>query len=406
MGKYFIHDARTLSEVVPNNIDLIITSPPYFDLKDYGSDNQIGFGQGYDDYLDDMEKVLRQCFIVTKDTGSMWLVVDTLKKNGQFKVLPFDISRIAEKAGWKLQEIIIWKKDRTLPYSRKGEMRNIFEYILFFVKTSDFKYFPKRITDLNPKEWWVKYPERYSTSGKIPTDVWEFPIPVQGSWGKSYIRHFCPLPNGMMQRIIKLCTDPGDIVFDPFAGSGAVLSEAYALKRDFIGCDLNPSFKGMFEDYLKQVVIFDDTEDIKDKELFGKTVGKLRILKLPSAILKKLRVTYPEIFDEIEGVYIEALKDKPATKNKHWAARYVFAGIKQSSDEDIIRDLFRRAPFSKYGIEADITFESPIQIEAKYEFEWSGTHKKEMPFTGQKRPFIASNLKLTDKERDLVNSST
>src|SRR3989344_275632 len=193
MGEYFIHDARTLSKVVSNDIDLVLTSPPYFDLKDYGSANQIGYGQAYDDYLNDMERVLKQCFKVTKDTGSMWLIVDTLKKSGQFKLLPFDLCKIAEKAGWKLQEIIIWEKDRTLPYSRKGEMRNIFEYVLFFVKTNDFKYYPKRITDFDLKEWWIKYPERYSTGGKIPTDIWKFPIPVQGSWGSSYIRHFCPL---------------------------------------------------------------------------------------------------------------------------------------------------------------------------------------------------------------------
>lgn len=404
MGKYFIHDARSLGEVIDKKVDLIVTSPPYYDLKDYGPDNQIGFGQGYGDYLADMKTVLGQCFDATKDTGSMWLIVDTLKKNGSFKLLPFDLCRIAEEAGWKLQEIIIWKKDRTLPYSRKGEMRNIFEYVLFFVKTNDFKYYPKRITDLNPKEWWVKYPERYSMSGQIPTDVWEFPIPVQGSWGKSYIRHFCPLPPGMIQRIIKLCTEPGDIVFDPFAGTGAVLSEAFAMNRDYVGCDLNSSFKEMFENYMKQIEPLDESADIKDKELFGKTVGKLRVLKLPSAILKKLRISHPDIFDSVEGVNIEVLKNKPLAKNKYWSVRYTFLGI-ESEQREIVKDLFKRAPFSKYGVEAEIVFADIFQQKPKYEFEWSGTHKKEMPFMGERRPFVSANIRLSEKERDLVNSS-
>ena len=406
MGHYFIHDARKLTDVVKVGVDLIVSSPPYFDLKDYGTYNQIGHGQLYQEYLSDIEKVLDRCLMVTKDTGSMWLVLDTLKKKGNIKLLPTDVSKLAERVGWRLQEIIIWKKDRTLPYSRKGEMRNIFEYILFFVKTDTYKYYPKRITSLDLKEWWVKYPERYSTQGKIPTDVWEFPIPTQGSWGSSYIRHFCPLPRGLIQRIIELCTNRGDAVFDPFAGSGAVLAEAFAMGREYIGCDLNPEFKGMFEQYLAEIQPYTAVNDVENKKLFASTVRKLRLLKLPSAVLKKLRTDHPAIFEKIQGVQISSLDDKPSAKNKLWSVKYTFVGLdKDNQDASMVYSLFHRAPFSKYGIESLIEFTVSSQAKSKYEYEWLNTHKREHIFEGLQRPFLAADFRLTPKERYLVENS-
>lgn len=404
MSQYHIHDARNLSEVVSKNVELIITSPPYFDMKDYGPSGQIGYGQAYEEYLSDMEKVLKQCFIVTKDTGSMWLIVDTLKKGGKLTLLPTDLSRAAEKVGWKLQEIIIWKKDRTLPYSRKGEMRNIFEYILFFVKTDKFKYYPRRITEYDLKEWWIKYPERYSTEGKVPTDIWEFPIPVQGSWGKSYVRHFCPLPSKLIDRIIKLCSDEGDTVFDPFAGTGAVLAEAYKLKRRYIGCDLSNGFKAMFERYIATVSQADEPAVDNQKRVFSDTIAKLRLLKLPSAVLRKLRSANPEMLSLIKGVVVERSPEFAAKKNKLWAANYTF--ILADEDPDIIKtveELFSKAPFSKYGIEATLAFKTNLSKHPQYEYEWTATHKPPCEFSGDSFPYIGSDLVLNDEERFMVD---
>jgi DNA modification methylase len=306
MNEYYIHDARKLSNVVKTKVDLIITSPPYFDMKDYGPANQIGFGQKYSDYLKDMKEVLSQCNKVTKDSASLWMIVDTLKKDRQLKLLPFDLVAEAEKEGWTLQDIIIWKKDKTLPFSRRGEFRNIFEYILYFVKSDNFKFYPERITELELKEWWVKFPERYSPNGKAKSDVWDFPIPVQGSWGSHYVRHFCPLPSKMIDQIIELCSDEGDIVLDPFAGSGAVLTEAYKLKRKYIGCDLSEQFKSMFQNYINTVGSGETSRsETKTKEVFGNTIYKLRVLKWSSALLKKLRQTDKTQLEKIKGVLID-----------------------------------------------------------------------------------------------------
>ena len=160
MNKYFIHDARHIGELNISQVDLIVTSPPYFDMKDYGSKNQIGYGQKYEDYLSDLGQVFKQCYSITKDSGSLWMVVDNLRKEGQTYLVPFDVIRRVEKSGWILQDIIIWKKDKTVPYAHKGQMRNIFEYVLFFTKSKDFKFYRERITSITDlKEWWGKYPQ-------------------------------------------------------------------------------------------------------------------------------------------------------------------------------------------------------------------------------------------------------
>jgi DNA modification methylase len=409
MDEYYICDARNLTSVVDEQVDLIITSPPYFDIKDYGTENQIGYKQEYDDYLLDMGKVLEQCFSVCKDTGSMWLVVDTLKKDGKFIYLPFDLAKKAEEAGWNLQEIIIWKKDRTLPYAHKGEMRNIFEYVLFFVKSKKYKFYSDKIASLDLKEWWIKFPERYSTVGKSKTDVWEFPIPVQGSWGSSYVRHFCPLPNEMLAEIIELTTDKGDVVFDPFAGSGAVLAEAHKLRRGYIGCDLNPEFREMFLKYLATTHPNDGPVDkrLNDiKKVFGSTIGKLRMLKFPSAVLKIVRASDPDLFASIKGVGVEYLKNTAThVKEKYWTVRYYFITDTDGVQlESALNGIVSKAPFTKYGIKAEIIVTDSLPFQPTFEYIWDGTHKPSFDFVGEKAPFIASDLHLTSKERHLIDN--
>ena len=199
----YTEDARTILDHIPKKemVTATITSPPYFDMKDYGGEDQIGFGQSYEEYLFDLQTVFQNVFQITKENGTLWIVIDTFKKEGQVVPLPFDLVSKLLEVGWLLQDIIIWKKDKTVPWSTKGFMQRKFEYILFFSKTTSFKYNKDqvRIYDTSHlKKWWVKYPERYNPRGKALDEVWEYPIPTQGSWGEKYVKHFCPLPTDMV----------------------------------------------------------------------------------------------------------------------------------------------------------------------------------------------------------------
>ena len=161
-SQYICHDARDLSSISKeNDIDVTITSPPYGHLKDYGSSKQIGRGQSYEEYLDSLVTIFGQIYQFTRDTGSLWVVVDTFKSKSKIKLLPFDLSSRLEKIGWILRDIIIWDKTKTLPWSRRGQLRNVFEYILFFTKTEKYKYHIERIKETEAlEECWVRYPER------------------------------------------------------------------------------------------------------------------------------------------------------------------------------------------------------------------------------------------------------
>jgi DNA modification methylase len=125
----------------------------------------------------------------TRDDGSLWLIADTYMAQGEaprrLLPVPFDLSRTAEEAGWTLRDVVIWRKDRALPWSNGTRLRNAFEYILLLVKGPTPKYYldrPREHDDL--REWWVRFPERYNPQGKAPANVWDLPIPRQGSWEK------------------------------------------------------------------------------------------------------------------------------------------------------------------------------------------------------------------------------
>jgi len=247
MDKVYNIDSRKISEILPDSIQIqtTITSPPYFDMKDYGVENQVGYGQRYDEYLNDLQNIFRQIKDKTKEDGTLWIIIDTFKRNNVVVPLPFDLANKLNEIGWLLQEVIIWKKDKTVPWSTQGFMQRKFEYILFFSKTANYKSNKDRVRIYDTqqlKRWWVKYPERYNPKGKALDEIWEYPIPVQGSWGDKYIRHFCPLPKEMVATMIEISTDEEDLILDPFAGSGTVLSQSAYMSRHYIGFELNPFY--------------------------------------------------------------------------------------------------------------------------------------------------------------------
>ncbi|MFD1464224.1 DNA-methyltransferase, partial [Paenibacillus farraposensis] len=294
LNQYIICNSKKFTEYIPNNvepfIDLIVTSPPYWDMKQYGNVKQTGFQQTYEEYLDDIEQTFNSLYKLSKETATLYVNSDTLKRDGKIIRLPDDIARRLENVGWIHQDIIIWDKGKTLPWSRKGQMRNIFEYIYVFTKSKHYKYYIERIKTVDElKEWWIDYPERYNPEGKVPDNIWEHFIPTQGSWGtkKDFgdkeFKHACPFPPDMMARIIKLSSDEGDVVFDPYAGTGVLLATAQNLNRRFLGLDTNPDYKQIFEQVTKPL-IEEKIQEInnyyekqeKMKLLLSKTIYKLR----------------------------------------------------------------------------------------------------------------------------------
>ncbi len=358
-------DARNILQILrpETQIQTTITSPPYFDMKDYGIDGQIGFGQSYNDYLDDLKQVFSGVLERTKSDGTLWIIIDTFKRHNNVVLLPFDLARELQDVGWYLQDIIIWKKDKTVPWSTKGFSQRKFEYILLFSKDAQFKYNidSVRLCDTSQlKEWWINYPERYNPKGKAIDELWEFPIPVQGSWGDKYVRHFCPLPKELVSRIISISTEEGDIVFDPFAGSGTVLSQSAYMKRQYIGFELNPEYIEMFNKYLLATIEdgrieYELSKCTNAQTSFEDTILNLRMLKYAKLLLVMLKKE--NIADNIK-VFVECMGDSDV-KYKLLTVKYIMICENLESIEDIKSIIAARVsqpPFSKFGIEALFEF--------------------------------------------------
>ena len=253
---YFVEDSRNLEKIFKikklKNADMILTSPPYFDIKNYeNKSKQIGYGQIYTDYVNDIINVLHQCYNISSEKSTFWLIMDSIRRDGRLIPLPFNlINKLNNKHDktWILKDIIIWNKYKNVPWHHKGNLKNHFEYIFFLSKNDNYKYHIDRVREIaDLKKWWISYPERYNPRGKSPTNIWEFTTPIRG-WGNGCQKHFCPFPFQLVEKIISISTDPGDLILDPFAGSGSVLAIAKQMERDSIGIDVNKEYKKRFEE--------------------------------------------------------------------------------------------------------------------------------------------------------------
>jgi len=370
---YHIWDAREINEKIKKKmVDVIITSPPYWNLKDYKVKNQLGYEQEYEKYLDDLKDIFEYCSKIVNDTGSLWIIADTFKKNGEIKPFPFDLAKRIDNK-WKLQDIIIWNKDKTRPWSGKGKLRNIFEYVLFFTKidASNFKYEVDRIKDPDSlKKWWVKYPERYNPKGKTPARVWNIPIPTQGSWSNGWV-HFCPFPPELIKRLLLLTTDEGYVVLDPFAGSGSVLAMAKVMKRKPIGFDLNPEYKQMYEEKVfpavQEIWKTQFRKEIKRQEKarneFSSKILKLRQLKYPKTLVKELLKNRKE--KDLTNLPINSVFIFPKDiSNNEYNKKHKFIGsniylifeseINKDELNNEIKKISNKPPLSKFGISSDV----------------------------------------------------
>lgn len=366
-----LRDARDLTEILcPSNpcVDVTITSPPYWNLKDYGAANQIGYGQSKERYLDDLRKVLADCLAVTKSTGSLWVVVDTYRQHGELQLLPLEVAECAGRVGWKLRELVVWDKHHSVPWQTSRQLRNVSEFVLFMTKSDEYKYHVERIKTLDEiSKWWVDFPERFNPKGKTPTNIWSIPIRPRGSWRKpSRLNHFCSFPTALVARIIELATDPGDLVLDPFAGSGIVLAQAAAMGRGYIGFEVNEDYVHMFRDIVKDEVAaeWQEMQEWREKQIaarvdFEQTVMKLRALKYARQVTRPfLEEIGVELHSEIRAIVCIASVPSEYQPGRPFDVRIVVT-VNQHLPElearlEKARARAARPPLTQYGIRSHI----------------------------------------------------
>jgi site-specific DNA-methyltransferase (cytosine-N4-specific) len=264
LNKIFFKDARKMTELPDNSIYLIVTSPPYFNIKDYSLDGyqknktsekisgQIGDIANYKKYIKEMLKVWKECERVLKPNGKM--IVNTplmpmLKKNlsTHYNRHIFDINSdiensILNNTGLFLLDIYIWNRTNpskklmfgSYPYPRNYYAQNIIEFITVYVKDGPSENnLPKDIKEkskLTKKEW-VEFTKQ----------IWNIPIPNKKDL--AFGKHSAIMPEEIVRRCVRLFTYIGDTVLDPFAGSGTTLKVAKELKRNYVGYEISKSYE-------------------------------------------------------------------------------------------------------------------------------------------------------------------
>jgi len=366
-------DTRELLPVVPDeSVDCVVTSPPYGPLKNYGAARQVGYGQHMKrEYFRDLASILRELYRVCKPGAALWIVLDTWRTSaGVTILLPMEVAALGLEAGFVLHDVVIWDKGKSLPWSHHGRFRGVCEYVLLLGKgrLRTFDLGAARDSD-ELASYWVRYPERYHPDGKAPSDLWHFPIPVQGSWGRNYSRHFCPFPPGLVARMIRLTTTPNDVVLDPFAGAGTVPAIASLLGRYGAGIELNPKFVRAFDkngyDRLK-------VEARSKLALNAQMPSSLRNMIVDLRILKFARALYSALArgDRLNGMARPAIggfvlqkvvrhvtgNDVIDTDNLGRITLLILlrSGAVRGRLEAAVRSLLVVRPLTKYGFKVDV----------------------------------------------------
>jgi DNA modification methylase/endonuclease YncB( thermonuclease family) len=243
--RILIGDARRMSGLRDESVQLIITSPPYWQLKDYGVEGQIGFDDTYEAYINNLNLVWSECNRVLSPGCRLCINIgDQFARSvyyGRYKVIPIrtEIIQFCEAIGLDYMGAIIWQKVTTtnttggatimgsFPYPRNGILKLDYEFILIFKKLGE-----------PPKP-----PARAKGQAKLTIDEWNSYF--AGHWnfpGERQEGHIARFPIELPHRLIRMFSFPGEWVLDPFTGSGTTNVAAARLGRNSIGVEFNPEF--------------------------------------------------------------------------------------------------------------------------------------------------------------------
>jgi site-specific DNA-methyltransferase (cytosine-N4-specific) len=296
------------------SVDCIVTSPPYYGLRDYGTEGQYGLEPSPAEYVKTMRTLFAEARRVLADDGTLWLNLgdsyaaagghtdpggtsqlqgrrvqlmqnmpskpaDRPKKN--LLGIPWRTAFALQDDGWILRNEIIWHKPNAMPESVRDRLSSRHEHLFLFAKSERYAFDLDSIREphtMRPQRRPSGHKQRqklgvlpaqtFSTSqrdepgvdghplGRNPGDVWSIPTrPYPAA-------HFAVFPIDLPLRCIKAGCRPGGTVLDPFSGSGTTGAAARQLDRRYIGIDLNPAYHDLAKERFAQGAFFFGDEEI------------------------------------------------------------------------------------------------------------------------------------------------
>jgi len=269
-----------LKELEPESVQMCVTSPPYWGLRDYGHDDQLGLEETPEEYTANMVEVFSEVKRVLKDDGTLWLNLgdsyastkvgntETIKnpnvvtksftkklppnlKPKDLVGIPFRVAFALQADGWYLRQDIIWHKPNPMPESVTDRCTKSHEYIFLLSKSAKYFYDADAIKEdaiskFNGggnkgrigKEGWIGHTENLDMT-RNKRSVWTVTT-------KPYSEaHFAVFPEKLIEPCIQAGSKVGDIVLDPFFGSGTTGEVSERFGRDYIGIELNEDYKSL-----------------------------------------------------------------------------------------------------------------------------------------------------------------
>ena len=272
----FVGDNREILKSYPDGVvNTTITSPPYYNLRDYGEENQIGLESSLEEYIEQLCVVFDEVYRITKDDGTFWLNIgDCYANKGEIPSdgrkgfsgtggmgtadktieglttkdligVPWRVAFALQQRGWILRSDIIWAKKNPIPESVKDRPTSSHEHIFLFSKQPkyyyDFESVKEKIENLDNNGGYEYRNKR---------DVWSVRV---ASYPGS---HCATFPMELIVPCIKAGSPEGGLVLDPFMGSGTVAEVAKRLSRRYTGCELNLEYWKIIQKRTKQKELF------------------------------------------------------------------------------------------------------------------------------------------------------
>lgn len=254
-------DALAEAASLPNgSVDCIVTSPPYFGLRDYGSESQYGLEETPAAYVETMRALFNECRRVLADNGTLWLNIgdsysgirggksapDNKNKHAEADTpssftgkgsqrknllgIPWRVAFALQDDGWILRNSIIWNKPNAMPESVTDRLSGRHENLFMFSKSQRYWF------DLDPIREASGGGVGRNDRGKNPGDVWSINTqPFPGA-------HFAVFPQELARRCIVAGCKPGGTVLDPFSGSGTTGLVAQQNGRKYVGIDISAEY--------------------------------------------------------------------------------------------------------------------------------------------------------------------
>lgn len=301
-NKIYTGDALTILKTFPeNSINCCVTSPPYWALRDYEVEGQLGAEETFFEYLeklwfifDEVRRVLREegtCFVNLGDTysqsggsGDQYKYQHKTKlfyKGHAAKSLPKKcLCQIPNRfaigmtdRGWVLRNVVIWHKPNALPHSTKDRFTVDFEYVFFFTKNPNDYYFKQQTTPLSKitierckHGAYSNKTDKYSGMSLEKANSWMDKV-RNGELTTSNMRavwtigtqpsrheHFATFPRNLIRPMIDAGCPKEGIILDPFMGSGTTAIEALAQCKQYIGIEMNPEYAEMARERIREYI--------------------------------------------------------------------------------------------------------------------------------------------------------